>query len=175
MKYVWHLRWILPAAVVMFIAWQTFFGTSPLTGSTDFVARTSLFQVLLPAGRVERVQPGMSLQTEPVYIDVRIPPRTVQVTLELTATPDSVPLQLGVRQGNGFEYLFKGQEIQGTGVRRYSLRATSFSYLEPGRRLRFIVSAPKLQPGSIVITGASVNIMRQGFSWAWLSRALASL
>jgi hypothetical protein len=175
MSYLWHIRWALPAGLGWLIAWQTFFSTGVITAVTDFTARTKVFEVLQPAGRVTRTASGIVLQAEPVYVDVRIPPRTAAVTLKLQTAAESAPLQLGVKQGNNFEYLFKGQEMQGETVRRYSLRATSFPYLEPGRRLRFIISAPKLKPGDITVTGAEVEIVRQGLTWSWLKRIFTNL
>jgi len=175
MKYIWHIRWALPAGLGLFIGWQTFFSTAAITATTNFTARTKMFDILQPAGRVERTASGIALQAEPVYIDVRLPPRTAAVTLKLGTTAESAPLQLGVKQGNNFEYLFKGQEVQGDSARRYSLRATSFPYLEPGRRLRFIISAPRFKPGDITISGAEVEVVRQGFSAAWLKRVFTGI
>jgi len=175
MRYIWHIRWVVPVLFLLFIAWQSLVATYSLQALTDFKQRTAWFEVLLPAGRVTKTDSGLVLKSEPVYVDVRLPLRAAAVTLELSTTAASVPVKLGVRQGSGFQYDYSATEEFRGDTRTFRLRATNWPYLEPGHRLRFILSVPGLKPGNVVVTGAKVTVERRPFSWDWVKRAFSSL
>lgn len=174
MKYLIHVRWLLPAVLIGYVAWQALFASSTLTAETDFQVRAQYFDVLLPAGRVERTQAGIALESEPVYIDVRLPVRAKTAELEVVATAGSTPFKLGVQTGQDFAMALSEAPAEATAQGTvYRYRATDFPYLRAGHKLRFIISSPSLMPGSIVITHAHVSLERQAFSWVWLKERLA--
>ena len=165
MKYFVHLRWILPVAIVGSTLWQIFFSTVLAIGATNFIVSTPYLNMLLPASRVERVSGGVALIREPVYVDVRLPVRVASVELELKTTADSAPLRLGVQQGKDFNIVFPDVAVLKTAtVQSYRLQVTDFSGLRPHHTLRFVLSAPGLKAGSIVVTGATVRFERLPFS-----------
>lgn len=173
MKYLRHLRWFAPTLLIGWVLWQSLVSPRPLVRVSSFIVRTPVLDVLLPAARVEARPQGVAVLREPVYIDVTLPPRARAATLELDVAEASAPLKLGLQQGAGFDISFPEIPVvaQG-GTRRYTLRASEFTHLEPGYRLRFVISAPGTAPGSIVVQGARIAIERQPFSFAWLGAAL---
>lgn len=169
MKFLPYVRWCVGFVIVGYVLWQAFISVSPVTQITDFVNRTPLFSVLLPAARVERVAQGMSLRQEPVYVDVRLPLRVQAIELELFSMPSSSNFKVAVQRGPGFELEFSPIEVLASAAEtKYRVRVTDFPYLEPGTRVRFVISAPGLTPGAITVTRAQVTILRQPFSLAWL-------
>lgn len=173
MPYLSHLRWLVPAIIIVTVLYLTLGSTSPLVVASNFSDRRALVDVLLPASRVERVGDNLTLVREPVYVDVTLPLRSSAVTLELEVSLSSVPLKLGVQQGAGWDIVFPETAVVERGRSRfYTLRVSEFKYLEPGYRLRFVVSAPGLSPGSIVVHRGRVTIERHPFSWGWLGALL---
>ncbi len=173
MSHLVHLRWLVPTVIVGTVLYLTLGSTAPQEVKTNFSDRRPLVDVLLPASRVERVGTSLALLREPVYVDVTLPLRSMAATLELEVTATSAPLKLGVQRGAGWDIVFPEVVItERSGSRFYTLRVAEFPYLEPGYRLRFVVSAPGLTPGSITVRGGRVTIERQPFSWSWLGALL---
>lgn len=165
-----HIRWLVPLALVSFVLWRGMGEAAPLVAQTNFAERTPIFDVLLPASRAESTPQGVALVREPVYVDVTLPLRARAATLELKVEPSSAPLKFGFQQGSGWDIAFPDVTVtDGKDARRYTLRVENFSHLEPGYRLRFVVSAPGLAPESIVVQSARVAVERQPFSWGWFS------
>jgi hypothetical protein len=166
MKYTWHLRWVVPVLLVGAVLWQALFATSGLKATTDFVNRTPYFDVLLPAARAQRLEGGIALVQEPVYVDVRLPLRATSVTLSLSTTANSVPVKVGVQRSASFELLFPEAEVTTDGdSRTYRVKVSDFPYLRPNSTLRFVLSVPGLAPGAVVVTQAEVSFERARFSF----------
>lgn len=173
MKHLHHLRWIIPLAMVFGIAWQSLGAGAPLVRTTDFRVRTPVIDVLLPAARAEERPLGVALLKDPIYVDVTLPPRASAATLQLWVSAESEALKLGVQKGSGFDILFPDTNpVEQGDDRLYTLRVSEFAHLEPRYRLRFVISAPQLASGNILVKGARVEIERQPFSLAWLVAAL---
>lgn len=169
MPYLSHLRWLVPLTLVTVVLWCSVVSAQHYIVTTDFVNRTPLVDVLQPAARLTRVDAGIAVQQEPVYVDVTLPLRASAVTLELSVADTSPQFKLGVQQGPGFDILFPPDVAvyTGAGTRRYVLRAAAPFYREVGYRLRFILSSPGFTPGSIVVQRARITIERAPFSWGW--------
>lgn len=164
------LRWLVPALFVFFILYQAFFGTQKLAAITDFVNRTSYFDVLLPASRVEKVPSGIVLKQEPVYVDMVLPLRTSRLEIEFITTADSAPLKFALKQASGRDFYFLNtREEKINNEIHYFFDTNDFRYLEPNETLRFIVSAPNFNPGTVVVKEARLTIERKHFSWLWFS------
>lgn len=169
MKYFVHLRWFIPVMLVGYSLWQIFFSTVPSVGVTNFLTPTPYFDVLLPPSRVARVPKGAALQQEPVYVDVHLPVRVISLELELAVTPDSAPLRLGVQPGVDFNLVFPDVAVLKTSEAQiYRLKVTDFTHLRPRHTLRFVLSAPGLVPGSVVVRGAKVRFERGLFHFTSL-------
>lgn len=170
MTYLRYLRYAAPAVLVLYVAWQGLFASGAFTADSRLIERTPALGVLLPAGRVESSSRGVALMREPVYVDVTLPLRARAVTLEITTTAESAPVSLGVRHGPGWDYVFPEAEVSEQGGHRtYRLAVSDWQYLEPGYALRFLISAPRLAPGSVVFEGARVKVEREPFSFSWLA------
>jgi hypothetical protein len=164
------LRWLVPAAFIIFILGQAFFSTQKLVAITDFIDRTSYFDILSPASRTEKVIGGIVLKQEPVYIDIILPLRVSRLTLEFITTADSAPLKFALKQANGRDFYFLNtKEEKINNEIHYLFNANNFRYFEPNETLRFIVSAPNFNPGTVVVKEARLTIERNSFSWSWLS------
>ncbi len=169
MKYFWHLRWFIPLCVVGLALWQVFFSTAELVSSTDFTRETPYFNVLQPASRVARQPQGIALLEQPVYVDIHLPPRAVALTLDLQTTSRSNPLRLAVQQSQDFKLVFPPlQESSTADTHTYHLTMTDFPYLLPRHTVRLVLSASPWEPGSVVVTGASVKVQRAPFSFGGL-------
>ncbi len=172
-----HIRWLIPVILLGYIFYQSFWANSLLVAFTDFSQRTAYFDVLLPAGRVERSATGIIIQQEPVYIDLRVPIRTGRVSLELLVTADSAPIKLGLQTGPEFSFDFQEQEIvkSADGLAYYNYEAREIKYVRPGNKIRFIISSPGLQAGDVVIKGAKVSLNRKKADIDWWFRIIKQL
>jgi hypothetical protein len=168
-KLIWW-RWLVPAVFIIFILSQAFLSTQKLTATTNFVGCTSYFDVLLPASRVEKIADGIVLKQEPVYVDVVLPLRISRLEFEFITTADSSPLKFALKQESGRDFYFLNtKEEKINNEIHYFLSTNDFRYLEPNETLRFIVSAPNFNPGTVVVKEARLTIERNHFSWAWFS------
>lgn len=164
------LRWLVPAAFIIFILGQAFFSIQRLTAVTNFVDRTSYFDILLPASRVERVADGIVLKQEPIYVDIVLPLRTSRLEIEFITTADSAPLKFALKQASGRDFYFLNtREEKINNEIHYFFDTNDFRYLEPNETLRFIVSAPNFNPGTVVVKEARLIIRRDLFSWSWFN------
>lgn len=171
MKYLWQIRWLIPCLLVGYVLWQALFAAGSLEAATDFRERTPYFDVLLPAGRVERTAEGIVLKQEPVYIDIRLPVRVSSAFVELKIDGRSAPIRLGLQTGDDFAFAFSKDEPETTaGLTLYRYDTSEFDYARPGHKARFIISAPALTPGSIVVKGATVSFRRQSSDLDWWRR-----
>lgn len=165
MSRFWHLRWLIPLILVAYIVYQAIFSLQSITATTNFINRNHNFGVLLPAGRVERTESGIKLTAEPVYFDVKLPMRVATVELEIATTAESAPLRIGVRQGGGWDYYFPEYvELSSLSAKTYRISVNEFKYVETNHAQRFLISAPNLESGQIIITGARVKISRHSFN-----------
>lgn len=176
MKYFWHLRWLTPLILVGYVAFQAVFASGSLEARTDFKERTPYFDVLLPAGRVTRIKEGIILKQEPVYIDIRLPVRARQAALELKVASSSAPIKLGLEVGPDFNYEFAGKSAQTVaGLTLYRYDASDLNFIRPGHKVRFIISAPGLVPGSVMVKEATVSIKRAPATLAWWQQLVSEL
>ncbi len=173
MRYLPYIRYAVPVLLVGYVLAQALL-SYPLTGTSQLHERTRFLGMLLPAGRVERVAAGMRLVGEPVYLDVRLPPRAQAYELEFITAPGSLPLKLGVRQGRDWSYDFPKVEATPTSTSgtTYRITVASVPYAEPDHAARVIISAPELSQGSITVARVQVRLMREPVSFAWLWRAI---
>lgn len=175
MKIFLSIRWLIPVMLVGYVAGQALFAQSPLTATTNFIQRTPYFDVLLPAGRVERSAAGVVLKEEPVYIDARLPIRTSQLRLEVSVSVDSAPLKIGLQTQEGFNFLFSDIEPVVRGDEKiYYLEVPKIYYQRPAHKVRFIISVPNFRPSSVWVRGASINFQRQSLTlqeWRELIRS----
>lgn len=168
MKYLPHIKWVIPVLLVGNVLWQAIIATNSLEAVTDFRERTPYFDVLLPAGRVARTDRGIVLKQEPVYIDVRLPVRAKSIALELKVTAISAPIKLGWQTDDNFTLAFSQAEpINYQGLVLYHYDLADINYVRPGYKGRFIISSPGLVPGSVVVNGATVSIKRKVVSLTW--------
>lgn len=173
MKYIYYLRWVIPVLLIGWALQQALIAGDVLVSETDFRVRTPIIDVMLPASRVEAREQGVVLLSDPVYIDVTLPPRANAVTLELDVSAQSETLKLGVQQGPNFDIVFPDVMISDQAkFKRYSLRTSTFPHLEAGYKLRFMISAPNLTAGNITVLHARTIIERKPFSFAWLRAAI---
>jgi hypothetical protein len=164
------LRWLVPTVFIIFILGQAFFSIQKLTAITNFINRTSYFDILLPASRVEKVADGIVLKQEPVYIDIILPLRVSRLALEFITTADSAPLRFALKQESGRDFYFLNiREEKINNEIHYFFGTNDFRYLEPNETLRFIVSAPNFNPGTVVVKKARLTVERNRFSWVWFS------
>ncbi len=173
MRYFWHIRWLTPVILVGYVLAQAVLASSSLQAVTDFRERTPYFDVLLPAGRVDRTDQGVVLKQEPVYIDVRLPVRTRAIALELKLSADSAPIKLGWQTADDFTLAFSQSEpIRSGDLILYHYDLDDVNYVRPGHKGRFIISAPGLTPGKVVVKGASVSLKREPASLGWFKQQL---
>lgn len=164
------LRWLVSAVFIIFILNQAFFSVHKLTTTTNFIKRTPYFDVLLPASRVEKVADGIVLKQEPVYVDVVLPLRISRLELEFITTADSAPLKFALKQESGRDFYFLDiKEEKINNKIHYFFSTNDFRYLEPNETLRFIVSVPNFNPGTVVVKEARLTMERNHFSWLWFS------
>lgn len=176
MKYVFYIRCLTPIFIVGYILWQALIATNSLAAITNFQERTAFFDMLLPAGRVERTTEGIKLLTEPVYIDVRLPIRAKSVALELKVTDTSAPIKVGWQSDDDFVFDFsQATSTFSPGVILYHYDVKEINYLQPGHRGRFIISVPTLVPGSVLLKEATVSINREPVSFNWWQQLFSNL
>lgn len=176
MKYVHHIRWLTPVLLVGYILCQAIIFNNSLEAITNFRERTAFFDVLLPAGRVERTPEGIKLLAEPVYVDVRLPIRAKSAALELKLSHTSVPIKLGWQTEDGFVFDFS-QTVSSfsPGLILYHYDVKEINYVRPGHKGRFIISSPNLSPRSVLIKEATISIKREQLSFNWLRKLLINL
>jgi len=168
MRYIRRMRWFVLVLLAGYVAWQSVIASGSLEAVTDFRERTPYFDVLLPAGRVERSEQGIILNQEPVYIDVRLPVRAKSAALELKVDSSSAPLKLGIQTGEGFNFEFSGLPAETVGeFTLYRYDALDLTYVRPGHKLRFIISAPGLVTDSVVVKQATISVKRAPASLSW--------
>jgi hypothetical protein len=173
MKYFSYVRWLVPVALLGYIGWQSFLSMLPLVASTDFFERTPYFDVLQPAGRVTRMSQGIVLNQEPVYIDVRLPVRASQISLDLSVTDSSVPIKLGWQTDDNFVFDFsQSPPTNEAGLFVYHYELDDINYVRPGHKGRSIISAPSLVTGSVTVKRATVVINRKPADFAWWHRLI---
>lgn len=168
MRYIEYIKLAIPILLVGFVTWQAVFAAGVLVAVTDFRERTPYFDGLLPAGRVERTDEGIVLNQEPVYIDIRLPVRARSIALELKTTDTSAPIKLAWQTDDNFTLLFSDLEpVRQEGLTLYHYNLMDINYARPGHKGRFVISAPGLVPGSVVVKGASISIEREQASLFW--------
>lgn len=176
MKYLWHIRWLTPLVLIGCVLWQAIVATGSLQAITDFRERTPYFDVLLPAGRVERTDRGVVLKQEPVYVDVRLPVRAKSMALELKVAAGSSPIKLGWQSDDNFTLAFNGSEpVESDNIILYHYDLDDINYVRPGHKGRFIISSPGLMSGSVIVTGASVSFRREPPSLNWFKQQFSKL
>ncbi|MFH1866845.1 MAG: hypothetical protein ABIJ81_02055 [Patescibacteria group bacterium] len=167
MKWGW-LKVFIPLLLLLPVVWQGLISTNPIEVSTNFVKRTPWFDHLLPAGRVERQGDVFMLNAEPIYFNLRLPPRVERVMLSLELSENMVDLRLGVQQGEGWSYYFP-QQLTNSSQRTVIIE--KFFYA-PSHRLRLIVSVPNLQSGQVGIRQVKASLMRHTFNWSWFGQTI---
>lgn len=162
MKYVSLGRWLVLAAVVGGVAWQSLVSTQPLSAVTGFTQRTPIFQMIQPPNRVQAADRGVSVVAEPLYFDVRVPLRAASLMFRLTATADSMPVKLGLQQSNGWQFTFPDVTVERSGAEvRYSFQVpVSALPVQPDHTTRIILSAPNLTPGRLTLVQAQALFTR---------------
>ncbi len=176
MKYFSYIKWSVVVLLVGYIVWQSLFAAGSLIAVTDFRERTPYFDVLLPAGRVERTEVGIVLKQEPVYIDVRLPVRAKSVILELAVANTRTPVKLAWQVNENFSLSFSDLEPISAGnqvLYRYNL--TNINYVRSGHKVRFVISSPGLVPGTVIVKKANVSIKRERANLAWWHQHLVDL
>ncbi len=154
------LKLILPILFLAPVVWQAIVSNEPIVVKTNFTTRTAYFSRLLPEGRVELLSKYILVNTEPIYFDLLLPPRSTSVNISLKANllPDN--LQLGVRQGGGWDYVFPEQKlVNGERV----IVVDSFPYI-PNHTLRILVSAPDSN-GKLILEKVTAKIYRKPFNF----------
>lgn len=162
MKYLNVLRWPVLVLIVGAVAWQSAFDSAPLIAATNFFTRTPVFAMVQPPSRAQQTDRGVTLVQEPVYFDLRIPPRATTLSFALTVTSESTPFTLGVQKGEQWDFSYPATTITKQGDRQvyeFSI-PTSELVLRSGYTARVLLSAPSLAPGHITLVGARAVFTR---------------
>ncbi|MFZ5391407.1 MAG: hypothetical protein ACOZAJ_03990 [Patescibacteria group bacterium] len=167
-----HLRWLIVVILLGYLGWQNLLSMAPVVGESDLSVRQSNLGVLLPAGRVAKTEAGLRVKQEPLYLDIKIPPRARQVNLKIT-TAGQADLIIGSRQDIGWSYVFWPLTISDQAETKiHSVIAQPIGLLESDYNWRFILSVKGLPDKDLIIKKAEVEILRRPFSWQWLNNKL---
>lgn len=161
------MKYIRPAIVLLFlllVGWQAVFSTAPVVTRSNFFNRTNYWSMIMPAGRVVKKSAGIMINEEPVYFELKLPPRTksIKLTLEYTGNGN---VNLGVRRGVDWNYEFVPAVVEVSNQATiYEMVVDSPNYLESNHAQRFLISVTSLQPGEVVIKKVKAEIIRQQIS-----------
>lgn len=158
------LKFIIPILLFVPVLWQNFFSINPISVSTNFNQRTPWFDYLLPAGRTERGNRGLTFLAEPVYFDLRLPVRLERVRLVFNFYSGAERARVGVQNAPGWNYFFPEQISKDNQI---IVLADSFTYA-PNYRQRFIISVTDLASGPVELAGVEALLIRHEFYWQWI-------
>ncbi len=168
-----YLRWLIVLGLLVYLVWQNVWATAPLYADSNLLERQSGLGVLLPAGRVVKTNQGLQVKQEPLYLDVKIPPRANLVNLKITVT-GSAELMIGSHKGQDWSYDFWPTKIDYQAEEKiYSITAYLVGPVAGDYNWRFILSVKGLADNDLFIKKAQVEILRQPFTWSWLSHKIS--
>jgi len=169
MKWLRHLEWLIPVLLIGYVAGQAVLATKVLVYQSDLTKRTAGLGILLPEGRVSKELYGIHLEQEPVYLDVRLPPRTETVSLSLTVNQDSPAMAILARVGAGWNYLKLPVEIKPVAGGRlvYKVTVSQLGFVGTDYYWRFLLSVPDLDKSNLVIYRAQADITRRPWFLNW--------
>ncbi len=161
MKYI---RLVIVVIFLLYIGWQAVFSIATVKTQTDFKSRTKYWSMIMPEGRVVKTPNGIVANEEPLYFELKLPPRTKSITLTLNYSGNG-NVNLGTRRGVDWNYEFTPARVEATNDHTtYTITADSPNYLESNHTQRFLISVGSLSPGGVTITQASAQIIRQRVS-----------
>ncbi|MBU1038683.1 hypothetical protein KKC17_00370 [Patescibacteria group bacterium] len=167
-----YLRWLVPLVFLLYLAGQNLFSQASLSFDSWLLNRQPAVGILLPAGRVTRVEEGLKVKQEPLYLDIKIPPRAQAVKLKLLVKGQA-EVTIGSRQVGEWSWQWWPQtKIEQGDEVIYLIVAEPIGQLAPDYSWRFILSIKDMPAEDLIIKKVQVEIVRNNFSKGWLKSRL---